>query len=209
MIKIVDSSNKKIEVKSYKELFSDKKDLSHVKFINRTLKKLNIGCDINLFGASFKKCNITGVTFHTSLGYSIFQDCLLENVHFSNTKKLKFINCVLKNVRLNQLDVAFLEGSTLINTSFNPVQLLTSIDWGYIKSDSLCTDLMNFDAASHPDPKLFIEWAKGGDCPYKVGISRAITFDENPKLYNPRKKLCTPWNLLMRLFKEKNIIYKD
>jgi hypothetical protein len=64
-----------------------------------------------------------------------------------------------------------------------PVLLLAS--WGVV-SDELCLDLMRYDAANHPEPGKFIEWANGGDCPYSsVQIIRAANFLEKRELIKP------------------------
>ena len=50
--------------------------------------------------------------------------------------------------------------------------------WGDV-SGELCVDMMRYDAANHPKPELFVEWAAGGDCPYhEIHADRAANFQE-------------------------------
>jgi hypothetical protein len=45
---------------------------------------------------------------------------------------------------------------------------------------------MRYDAANHPDPSTFDDWAQGGPCPYDdFGVERAAIFAENRGLWSP------------------------
>jgi hypothetical protein len=72
-------------------------------------------------------------------------------------------------------------------------------------SDKLCADLMLFDASCHPDSTAFDRWAAGGPCPYSgVQVQRACSFQENKALWG-KGTLCKPYDLMLRLFQEKEI----
>lgn len=78
--------------------------------------------------------------------------------------------------------------------------------WGAVSAE-LTADLMEFDAASHPDRTAFDKWAAGGFCPYDgvlVGIGRVAHFKEQRHLWG-KGKLCGAYDLMIRLFKEKEI----
>ena len=80
--------------------------------------------------------------------------------------------------------------------------------WGDV-SDSLCADLMLFDAACHPDPTAFDRWVEGGDCPYTgVNVQRAARFRERKELWG-KGELCRPYDLFMRLLAEKTILVNE
>jgi hypothetical protein len=54
--------------------------------------------------------------------------------------------------------------------------------WGKL-SDVLCIELMRYDAANHPNPEKFYDWANGGDCPYhNETVLRAANFTEKREL---------------------------
>jgi uncharacterized protein YjbI with pentapeptide repeats len=85
-----------------------------------------------------------------------------------------------------------------------PMVLLAS--WGTV-SDELCLDLMRYDAANHPNPEKFIEWAKGGSCPYSGdALVRSANFMEKRELIDegfldfPVK---SAYELMVRLIDEK------
>jgi hypothetical protein len=72
-------------------------------------------------------------------------------------------------------------------------------------SDSLCADLMVYDASCHPEIARFDEWAKGGKCPYEdIGVQRACNFTEKRELWG-KGRIQTPYSLMVRLFEETGI----
>jgi uncharacterized protein YjbI with pentapeptide repeats len=76
--------------------------------------------------------------------------------------------------------------------------------WGEVSAE-LCADLMMYDASCHPDQNAFDEWAAGGPCPYTgVNFQRACNFLEKKELWG-KGKFRKPYNLMMRLFREKQI----
>lgn len=95
------------------------------------------------------------------------------------------------------LSWADLSGATLC-----PVLVLLS-NLGAL-SDDLTSDLMNYDAANHPNPKAFAEWAKGGACPYSgVRVQRVAHFQERKECWKPRRKRLSAFELMKRVLVEK------
>ena len=80
--------------------------------------------------------------------------------------------------------------------------------WGTV-SDGLCADLMLFDASCHPDNTAFDRWAAGGPCPYSgAHVQRACSFQEEKALWG-KGTLCKPYDLMLRLFQEKEIKFNE
>ena len=98
------------------------------------------------------------------------------------------------------LSYANLSGANLPS----PTTLLLSA-WGTLSTE-LTADLMEYDAASHPDRAAFDKWANGGGpCPYQdVKVRRAANFRENKELWG-KGKLRGAYSLMLDLFKEANI----
>ena len=85
-----------------------------------------------------------------------------------------------------------------------PTMLLLAA-W-YSVSAELTLKLMRYDAANHPEPDKFDEWAKGGNCPYAdVKWQRCANFQENIELWKPGKTIKSALELVMMLFAEKEI----
>lgn len=80
----------------------------------------------------------------------------------------------------------------------SPPMMLSS-NWGLcMLPDTLRADLMVYDAACHPDPGAFTEWAAGGGCPYDdVKIGRAAMFREERRLWDPSRPLRRPYDLMV------------
>jgi hypothetical protein len=94
-------------------------------------------------------------------------------------------------------------GANLKNIkNFSPASFLLA-DWGEV-SDELCTELMRYDAANHPNPELFFEWARNnGSCPYNgISIDRAANFQEKKSLYSPGPSK-SAYELMKMVIKEK------
>jgi len=82
--------------------------------------------------------------------------------------------------------------------SLPPPSVILSGHWGEVPDD-LCTDLMRWDAANHPDPSAFDRWAKGGACPYAgIAFARAANFHERRDLWSPGAPP-RPYDLAIRL----------
>ena len=83
-----------------------------------------------------------------------------------------------------------------------PMVLLAS--WGDV-SDDLCADLMNYDAANHPNGNAaFAAWVKGGACPYDgCRVARSANFAERKDCYRPDRPPQSALQLMDRLIAEK------
>jgi uncharacterized protein YjbI with pentapeptide repeats len=100
------------------------------------------------------------------------------NLYGANLSRAKLFETNLYGTKLSGADL-----KDIINLS--PVYFLLA-DWGEV-SDELCTELMRYDAANHPNPELFLEWARNdGSCSYSgISIERAANFKEKKSLYSP------------------------
>jgi hypothetical protein len=85
------------------------------------------------------------------------------------------------------LQYANLRGADLqgANLQCLPPPMILLAKWGVLP-DTLCLDLMRYDAANHPHPEKFYAWADGGSCPYNdEQILRAANFTEKRTLIKP------------------------
>ena len=118
------------------------------------------------------------------------------------------------NLRGADLDGADLRGADLDGADLDGANLpsptmILMASWGSV-SDLLCRDLMNFDAACHPNPLKFEAWAKGGECPYQgEKVQRAAIFSENRLLWDATAPMCRPYDLMVRLMGEKCPAWTD
>jgi len=99
---------------------------------------------------------------------------------------------------------AVLSGASLFGASLVAPTVLLLAWWGPV-SDELCADLMVWDAANHPDPSAFDDWASGsGGCPYDgVSVQRAAYFEEQRDLWDPDRPVRRPYDLMVDLIREK------
>ena len=99
---------------------------------------------------------------------------------------------------------ANLRGANLREANLPAPTMLLLSSW-YSVSAELTLELMRYDAANHPDPTKFDEWAKGGDCPYSgIGWQRCANFQEQIELWKPGPAK-SALELVLMLFKEKEI----
>ena len=104
---------------------------------------------------------------------------------------------------------ADLDGADLDGANLPSPTMILMASWGSV-SDLLCRDLMNFDAACHPNPLKFEAWAKGGECPYQgEKVQRAAIFSENRLLWDATAPMCRPYDLMVRLMGEKCPAWTD
>jgi len=111
-------------------------------------------------------------------------------------------NADLRNANLSDAD---LWNADLRNAVLHPPTILLLCNWGKV-SGKLTSELMRYDAANHPKPHKFQEWADGGGCPYSSGFPRVAHFQENKELWKPGKAKSAR-ELVLMLFKEKKIKY--
>ena len=84
------------------------------------------------------------------------------------------------------LSWANLYGADLSEADLPPYPMILMARWGGV-GPKLCGDLMRYDAANHPKPKMFTAWAEGGPCPFGSGVKvqRAANFCEDKKYWKP------------------------
>jgi len=103
------------------------------------------------------------------------------------------------------LSYADLSSADLSSANLPAPTMLLLAAW-YSVSAELTLKLMRYDAANHPEPDKFDEWAKGGNCPYAdVKWQRCANFQENIELWKPGKTIKSALELVMMLFAEKEI----
>ena len=150
------------------------------------------GADLDgadLYGADLDGANLRGANLRGA------------NLYGAN---LRGANLYGADLRGADLDGADLDGANLPS----PTMILMA-SWGSV-SDLLCRDLMNFDAACHPNPLKFEAWAKGGECPYQgEKVQRAAIFSENRLLWDATAPMCRPYDLMVRLMGEKCPAWTD
>ena len=153
----------------------------------------------NLYGANLRGANLDGANLPGA-------DLYCANLRGANLygANLRGANLYGADLRGADLDGADLDGANLPS----PTMILMA-SWGSV-SDLLCRDLMNFDAACHPNPLKFEAWAKGGECPYQgEKVQRAAIFAENRLLWDATAPMCRPYDLAHRLMGEKCPAWTD
>ena len=157
----------------------------------------------NLRGADLRGADLSGANLRgANLRGADLRGADLYGAHLSGADlygaNLSGADLSGANLRGADLEGANLEGANLPS----PTMILMAL-WGCV-SDVLCRDLMTYDAACHSDPSKFDVWAKGGDCPYSgEKIQRAANFSENRSLWDANAPLCRPYELMVRVMKEK------
>ena len=147
----------------------------------------------DLYGANLSGADLSGA----NLSGADLSGANLEGASLYGAN-LEGANLYGANLRRASLSGANLRGANLPS----PTMILMA-SWGGV-SDVLCRDLMTYDAACHSDPSKFDVWAKGGDCPYSgEKIQRAANFSENRSLWDANAPLCRPYELMVRVMKEK------
>jgi hypothetical protein len=111
----------------------------------------------------------------------------------------------LRGANLGDADLgdADLYGADLCDAKhYTPPQVLQA-SWGVV-SDELCSQLMSWDEANHPNPAAFKVWASGGMCPYtNTSVERAAFFIEKRSLYKEGQVVARPYDLMTRVMNEK------
>jgi Pentapeptide repeats (8 copies) len=115
------------------------------------------------------------------------------------------------NLRSANLSGADLSGANLSSADLtcanlpSPTAVLLA-NWMTLElSASLTADLMEYDAACHPNRSKFDAWAAGGACPYNgVRVQRACNFKESKSLWG-RGQLHSAYALMLRLFQESGV----
>ena len=178
-------------------------NLSGASLIGANLRGTNLrGTNLksaDLIGASLSGANLSGASLSGA------------NLSGADLSYASLIGANLSGADLRSADLrsANLSGADLIGANLSdanlpsPTMVLLAL-WGTV-SDTLCANLMVYDASCHPDQTAFDKWAAGGECPYAdVGVQRACNFHENRTLWG-KGELKNPYTLMLELFKEKGI----
>jgi len=163
--------------------------------------------EASLEGASLNRASLIGASLE---GASLI-GASLEGASLNRASLVdaSLVDASLNRASLNRASLvgASLEGASLVGTSLVNPSLLLLASWGEV-SDSLCIELMRYDAANHPNPKTFDVWADGGVCPYSgFMVTRMIHFRERRELWSPGPAK-SAYELMVMLFKEKKIKWK-
>ena len=162
----------------------------------------------NLRGANLRGANLRGADLYGADLYG----AILHGADLDGAN-LRGANLRGANLRSANLLGADLDGADLDGADLPSPTIILMASWGSV-SDLLCRDLMNFDAACHPNPLKFEAWAKGGEggecCPYQgEKVQRAAIFSENRLLWDATAPLCRPYDLAHRLMGEKCPAWTD
>jgi hypothetical protein len=139
--------------------------------------------EANLWGADLWEANLWGADlWGADLRGANLQEANLGEANLGRAN-LWGANLGEADLREANLGEANLRGANLGGAKIGlvkwpspPMVLLAS--WGEV-SDDICLDLMRYDAANHPEPEKFLEWAEGGGCPYDgVHVERSANFQE-------------------------------
>ena len=135
----------------------------------------------NLRGANLRWADLRGASLSEAnlRGADLYEANLREaSLCCAN---LRGANLRGANLREADLGEADLRGADLPS----PTTVLLAY-WGNV-SDLLCTELMRYDAANHPDgDEAFTTWKETGVCPYNnCHVQRAANFEERRDLWSP------------------------
>ncbi len=156
-------------------------------------------CNVNLSNADLSNANLINTDLSgTSLNCSNLFNSNLCSANLSGA-----------NLSLATLNYAKLDGTNLSDAKLPTVTMMLMARWNKV-SDKLCLKLMQYDADCHGNIEAFDNWAKNSnECPMiNQPFIRACNFIEKSDLWCRRTEnevAPTPYELLMQLFKEKNI----
>jgi hypothetical protein len=130
------------------------------------------------------------------------------NLQSANLRYADLQYADLRNANLQYADLrsADLRYADLRNANLPSPTIVLLAHWGDV-SKQLCADLMEYDAWVHGDREAFNVWAIQGACPYSNhSEQRAANFKESKEVWVEQiGKLCSPRDLMLRLFQEKDI----
>ena len=164
----------------------------------------------DLYGADLDGANLDGANLRgADLDGADLYGANLDGANLDGAN-LRGANLYGANLDGANLDGANLRGANLDGANLPSPTMILMASWGSV-SDLLCRDLMNFDAACHPNPLKFEVWAKGGECcPYQgEKVQRAAIFSENRLLWDATAPLCRPYDLAHRLMAEQCPAWTD
>ena len=167
---------------------------------------VQIGADLygaDLGGADLGGANLRGANLY---GANLFG----ANLYGADLRGADLCRANLGGANLRDANLygANLGGANLFDANlygaknYTPPQVLQA-SWGGV-SDKLCSQLMSWDEANHPDPAAFKIWADGGACPYtNTDVARAALFTENRALYKEGQIISRPYDLMVKVMNEK------
>ena len=155
-------------------------DLSGADLYRADLYRANLS-GANLSGANLYRANLSGA-----------------NLYRANLSRADLYRADLSGANLYR---ANLSRATIFFNKFPSIRVLSSINLGKL-SDALSLELMRRDAAAHPYPERFDEWARGGNCPYQ-NEERFWIFDLNRDLWKPGKPELTDVELIRNICNSK------
>uniref|UniRef100_A0A6H1ZET0 Pentapeptide repeat-containing protein n=1 Tax=viral metagenome TaxID=1070528 RepID=A0A6H1ZET0_9ZZZZ len=135
----------------------------------------------NLYGANLSGANLSGADLYGA------------NLSGANLSGADLYGADLYGADLSGAEIKF--------SKFPSIKMLASINLGTL-SDKLSLELMRRDAAAHPYPERFGEWANGGDCPYQ-NEERFWLFDLDIKLWKKGKPKLSDVELIRAICEEK------
>jgi len=134
-------------------------------------------------------------------------DLSSADLRSANLRSANLSSANLSSANLSSADLrsANLRSANLRSANLPAPTMLLLAAWEMVSAE-LTLKLMRYDAANHPEPSKFDEWAKGGNCPYAdVKWQRCANFQENRELWKPGKTTESALELVMMLFAEKQI----
>jgi len=161
-----------------------------------TLTRANLR-DAYLRGATLTRANLTGANL---TGADLFgADLFGADLRGANMTDADLFGADLRG--------ADLRGATLTRADLPSPTMVLLASWGSL-SPALTVDLMRYDAACHPDPARFDEWAVDDDgrCPYDgTSVQRAANFAESRELWREHGNgpCPRPYDLMTRVLGEK------
>ena len=155
-------------------------------------------CGANLRGANLRGANLRRANLYgADLGGA---DLGGADLRGANLRRANLGGANLGGANLRGADLC---GADLRGADLPSPTMVLMANWFEVSVD-LCRDLMNYDAACHPNVQKFTEWATGGVCPYSdEKVERAALFKGDKRLYDPTAPACRPYDLMKRLIEEK------
>jgi hypothetical protein len=114
---------------------------------------------------------------------------------------LSYSDLSYADLRYADLRSADLHSADLRKANYSILNVMRS-RWGTV-SDSLCLEMMRWDAVSCGDEAMQV-WVESGTCPF-IRSGREFHYSENKKLWVPGKPQMNHKELFIALCKEKNI----
>ena len=159
--------------------------------------------DLDLRDANF----VTGDLTHTSFARS---DLRGASFYGADLRGACFLDADLRGASFKNANLlgAEFKHAKVYGVKWPAPTMVLLADWDAV-SYILCKKLMRYDASNHSDPKLFLKWAKGGECPYAdMDFQRSATFRQCRSHISKsflRTKVETAYNLMQMLLREQCI----